>query len=784
MKMSNRKLIIADTVAKLAEAISHINIYQTLAYDIETTGLKPKQEKVIGFSVSGKVGEAYYIPHLTWDSSQHKLVEIHSFDTVKNIIESLKTKELLMWNGSFDVRFTKWYFDVDLREALFADIMLMKHTIEEEGKFSLKGCAIQYQKEIGLDVEEEANKEQVALKVNVAKNGGSVTKANYEMYKADLDVMGVYAAADADLTLRLALLFREKIEKEGLDKFFYDEEVMPLYKYVSITMEENPVKLDLDKIEYYKNKIERDIERLHLEIVEELLAMPEVEEWVTKVAVEKYPARPTGNFAQKVVDHFELPLPKSANGKYSITKKTLKDLPDSIAKSFLLKESVGLEKKILATRLAKRIYPSAAEIDGYLIPWGDIQKTISKELWKESNTGLINISSKKQMGEIVFDHMLFKPLSNTTKGAAKFDDSMIQHLADNGQKWAAKLSDYNKLIKIKSAYMDRFLENNIDGGYYFYFKQHGTLSGRYSSDAQQLPRPKEEGELSPLVLEYNNAIRSFFIAGEDRIFIDADYESLEPHVFAHVSGDEGLRNIFRKGHDFYSTIAIKTEKLSGVSADKKADNFLKKVNAPLRQKAKAYSLGVPYGMSPYALAKSLGVDEDEAKKLYDGYLDGFPELKKWMKSSRIQAKSEGYVNTQTGRIRHLPMVKKLFKKHGDSLLDFKYRKKLEKKLGKEEVLNMYRDYKNGLNNCLNFQIQGLSASIVNRAMIAIMRDFRYENIDGYVCATVHDQIIVNVAKKDIDRATEIVENRMTTVVKLSVDLKAPPEHSVNWRDGH
>jgi len=790
--LMSRRLTVVKNTSQLTRAISHLNKYTTFAYDIETTGLTPKKEKVIGFSFSGEVGEAYYIPHLTWDTTKEKLVEVFSFDKMIGILNILKTKELLMWNGSFDVRFTKYYFGVDLVDALFADVMLMKHTVEEEGHFSLKGCAIQYQKEIGLDVESEANKEQIALKENVAKNGGSTTKACYEMYKADLDVMGVYAAADADLTLRLALLFREKLEREGLDKLYYDNEVMPLYKLVTITMEDNPVQLDIEKIQYYKHKIEQDIKRLHKEVTEEIMSNEAAKEWVKEVAIEKYPAKTTGNFAQKVVEKFGLPLPKSSSGKYSISKKNLEKLPDSIAKSFLLKKGVDLEYKVKLTDLSKFMYPDAYEKDGFLLPWGDVRNEISIELWSDANGGLLNISSKKQMGEVVFDYMKIRPLSKTPSGAPKFDDSMIQWLSENGHEWASKLSDYNKLIKIKSAYMDRFLEKNIDGGYYFYYKQHGTLSGRYSSDAQQLPRPKEDGELSPLVLEYNNAIRSFFIAGEGRSFIDADYESLEPHVFAHVSNDEGLRNIFRKGHDFYSTIAIQTEKLQGVSADKKAENYLKKLNAPLRQKAKAYSLGVPYGMSPYALAKSLGVEQEEAQKLYDGYLNGFPELKKWMAKSKRDAQYKGYVSTQTGRIRHLDKVKEIHAKHGDKILNFKYRqkleKKLEKKLGKAEAIkqvrDLYMDYKNGINNARNVQIQGLSASIVNRAMIAIMKDFIAENIDGYVCATVHDQIIVNVSNLDLDRAKEIVENKMTTTVKLSVDLKAPPEVAQNWRDSH
>jgi len=531
---------------------------------------------------------------------------------------------------------------------------------------------------------------------------------------------------------------------------------------------------------------------LHDAIIENLLTSSKVQKWLEDVSNNKYPPKPTGNYAQRVVERFGLELPKSTSGKYSITKKNIEKLPDSEAKRFLLSEMNTEPKfKVRDTRLARKMYPGYKEEDGWLTPAQDMS-SISVELWEEFNNGKINISSKKQMGEIVFDYMKVRPLTKTLKGTPQFNDSLIQYLADNDFTWANNLSDYNKLIKIKSAYIDRFLDNNQDGKYYFYYKQHGTLSGRYSSDAQQLPRPKEDGELSPLVLEYNNAIRSFFVAGEGRKFIDADYESLEPHVFAHVSGDDGLRNIFRKGHDFYSTIAIQTEKLTGVSADKKSEVYLGKLNKPLRQKAKAYSLGVPYGMTPYALAKTLEVDEKEAKKLYDGYLDGFPELKKWMEQSKIDAQLKGYVKTQTGRIRHLDRVKELHAKHGEKLLNFRYRKTIEKKLAKKlgaqeaskEVKNMYLDYKNGINNSRNVQIQGLSASIVNKAMIAIMKDFMEENIDGYVCATVHDQIIVNVSDLNLDRAIEIVQNKMTTVVKLSVDLKAPPEISDNWRDGH
>ena len=343
---------------------------------------------------------------------------------------------------------------------------------------------------------------------------------------------------------------------------------------------------------------------------------------------------------------------------------------------------------------------------------------------------------------------------------------------------------YNRLLKIKSTYVERFLEREENGRYYFYYKQHGTVSGRYGSDAQQLPRPKEEGDDDPIVVEYTNRVRAFFIHDEGNIFIDNDYESLEPHVFAHVSGDDGLKDIFRNNWDFYSTIAIKTEGLNQYSGDKKADNFLRKLAPKKRNTAKAYALGIPYGMGAYALGKNIGVSTKEADKLVKGYLNGFPELDKWMKRSEMEAKTEGYVKTQVGRVRHLPKVKAIYETIGDNLLDWNYKRKLEYEFGKDQVKSLSRDFVNGLNNAKNVQIQGLSASIVNRAAMEINREFKKRGIAGWVCAQIHDQIVCEVPKENADEAAKIVQDKMENTTKLSIALKAPPMIALNLRDGH
>ena len=421
---------------------------------------------------------------------------------------------------------------------------------------------------------------------------------------------------------------------------------------------------------------------------------------------------------------------------------------------------------------------------------------ISMALWKEKNDGeYINIQSKKHLGELVFDYMGIKPLvsgANTKSGRDKFDMDMIEELSKDYE-WAENLRIYNKLLKIKSTYIDRFVDNHEDGRYYFYFKQNGTVSGRYGSDAQQLPKPKEEGEDAPIIVKYTNIVRAFLTSGPGRKIIDADYESLEPHCFASVSGDVNLQEIFNNGWDFYSTVAIRTEKLDeqrdkypdGVSADKRAPNYLKKLDPVKRNQAKAYSLGIAYGMEAYALGMTLGISQKEAEVLVDGYLNGFPQLKQWRINSRKQVKEHGFIKNKVGRIRHLPKVKKMYDTFGDQIMDWKFRKDLSERYGKDQVLQWYRDYRNGLNNCLNYQLQSLAAAVVNRAAVQINRKLKELGIDGRVQAQVHDQLIINVPEDQAEFVAPIIKEIMENTTKLEgVTLKAPPEISRNWRDGH
>jgi DNA polymerase I-like protein with 3'-5' exonuclease and polymerase domains len=758
--------------------IQHIQESEIIAYDTETDSLNMRKGQIVGFSVSGDIGIGFYLPTMAWSHENESLDELQiegvgCHTIAKKVLNMLIGKKLVMHNASFDCRFTNNFYGVNLLPSLWVDTALLVHTVQEEGAgmgvFGLKPLAISIQEHIGLDVEKAANQEQIELKESIKANGGSTTRASFEIYKADMAILSKYAAADTDLTLRVCTYFLEKLKEENLEKFFFEDEVMPLYKEVTIPMEDMGVDLDMDLLRDTHKRIIVDLEENKKIVLESLIALPETKEWIVDTALREFPPKNKGTWAQRLAQRYTLPLPKSdKTGKYSMGKKLIEELEDSPAKEFLLTGNLDVLDDMEVLR-------------------------ISMSLWKEKNDGeFINIQSKKHLGEIAFQYMGVKALTQTNKGQDQFDMDMIKELSKT-YTWAENLRIYNKLLKIKSTYIDRFIDGEEDGKYYFYFKQNGTVSGRYGSDAQQLPKPKEEGEDAPIIVEYTNIVRAFLTAGKGRKVIDADYESLEPHCFASVSGDKGLQDIFNNGWDFYSTVAIKTEKLeqdkenypNGVSPDKKSPIYLKKLDPVKRNKAKAYSLGIAYGMEAFALSKTLDVDQKVAQELVDGYLNGFPELKKWRENSRIQVKEHGFITNKVGRIRHLPKVKAIYKRFGDQIMDWKFRKDLSEQHGKEKVLQVYRDYRNGLNNCLNYQLQSLAAAVVNRAAVQINRKAIELGIDARVQAQVHDQLIINVDEKDAEMFAPIVQEIMENTTKLEgVTLKAPPEIADNWKEGH
>ena len=268
--------------------------------------------------------------------------------------------------------------------------------------------------------------------------------------------------------------------------------------------------------------------------------------------------------------------------------------------------------------------------------------------------------------------------------------------------------------------------------------------------------------------KYINCIRESIIAGNKRKLIGADVSSLEPHIAAYVSGDPGLIDIFVTGKDFYSAIAIKQFELKDMSAFKDDPNYLGDKNKALRNKTKTYSLAIFYGASGYRIAEVLKCEVEEANKLIEGYLKAFPNIKKFIDKSHFEACTHGKVQTIFGRVRHLQRAKELFSQHGHKLLDSKWARV-------NGLSDERREFKNLLNNSVNFQIQGTAGHVMNRAMLLTARKFKEQNIDASIIMTIHDEQIIEVAEDQAEQALEIVKWSMENAVDISpIKLKAGP----------
>ncbi len=681
-------------------ALTFINNNDVLALDIETDGLNQRSNRIIGIGISNAT-DGIYLPTFVWTGTLLDASSVFSY--AKPLLSSLVGKKLLTWNGGFDIPFIKNFFGIDLLPYLHADVMLMKHTCDEEFPFGLKEVAT---KLWGLD----AKIEKEEMLESIKANGGGPK----DYYKASTETLSKYCIKDALLTFRAYTHYSKELQRQGLEVFYYTDEVMPLYKHVTIPMEQRGVALNIDSLKTEQAAITKDIQAIEA----------------------------------------------------SIQAQIAPYLPD-----------------VFVPWLLNKDYPMQT-YTGKVPVWRKKHAT-QKDAWSVDNPGayMFNLQSKHHLKKLFFDTLGEEPLSRTPTGQPQVDETFLDSVALKYE-WAQQLIVYNKLNKLKSTYIDRFLQEQENGIFYPSFMQHRTVSGRFGSDLQQLPRPLEPNGENDLVSHYTSIIRTFVVCRDNCNLISADYEQLEPSVFSHNSSDPNLIAIFNNGLDFYSEVAIRTEGLTDVSSDKRAPNYLGAINKAKRQKAKSYSLGIAYGMSGYKLKFEVQSTQEEADKLVADYYAAFPKLKETMDALQNSAKKNGYVVSAGGRIRRMPLVQKLYQRHGDCIdNDLELWKKYHNipalyAKAKEDR----KTYKNLMNNALNFPIQSLAASIVNRACINIAKKLKTEKLDAHIIMQIHDEIVVEASQKDTERACQILKQEMETVVKLKVPLRAEPIVGKNFKE--
>lgn len=724
------KVITSD--AEMSELLEDLSKFDLWAVDTETSGLNVRKDIVTDIAFCNGI-TAYNIVHKVYDNNDFVTYVNHN-----KCVEALsKLQKLRTHNGSYDTRIIYHYFGINLIEKIYEDSMLAAHTNDENlFNYGLK--------ELGTSVfGEDATNEKKEMLDSIKLVGGG----DKEYYKADYKVRAKYAMKDVELTWRLCEHYVQLLKAQDLYKFF-QEEPMELYRHVTIYMELFGVPVDVKLLQQSLEEINVDIKSIE-------------------------------NSIHRQIEPFLAPFNKwylEKEHPFQLSGSSLKTLAELTAPIYWPKTKSG------HTFAAKKIEPFKGSdlfkyYSGELRVPEEIKLKVQYALYAASGTErMFNLLSKHHLKKLFFEILKEIPISKTDKGNPQVDDDTLEAFSAK-YSWVKELQTYNKLIKIRGTYIERFLEEQEDGVFYPRYLQHKTTSGRYSGDLQQLPKLYEEGEdVEAVVRKYNDRIRNFFVSGEGHSFIDADYSSLEVVVFADDAQDQALMNIIINKYDLYSQGAINVFNLPEYSADKKAPNFLKNARPELRQQAKAFMLGIRYGLGSYKLHKDLNISQMQAESIIRNYFTAYPKLKLRMDEIIKSAQENGYVKSAGGRIRHLPELKLLYTKYGDTIYDgLELWKKYNEQPATYAAVKADARLASSLrNNALNFPIQSFATTIVSRASIEIAKEMRCRGLKGYICMSTHDEINLRVPNSEIEEAAKILRDKMENTTKLSVPLEAEP----------
>lgn len=350
-----------------------------------------------------------------------------------------------------------------------------------------------------------------------------------------------------------------------------------------------------------------------------------------------------------------------------------------------------------------------------------------------------NLSSPKQLQTILFEKQGIKPLKKTPGGAPSTSEEVLEELALD-YPLPKVILEYRGLAKLKSTYTDKLplMINHKTGRVHTSYHQAVTATGRLSStdpNLQNIPVRSEEGR----------RIRQAFIAQEDYLIVSADYSQIELRIMAHLSRDKGLLAAFAAGKDIHRATAAE---VFGVSLDS--------VSNEQRRSAKAINFGLIYGMSAFGLARQLNIPRKEAQQYMDLYFERYPGVLEYMERTRIQAKEQGYVETLEGRRLYLPDI----------------------------------NASNGVRRAaaeraaINAPMQGTAADIIKRAMIAVDSWLQTEKPRVQMIMQVHDELVFEVHKEELDVATRKIHALMENSTILSVPLLVEVGSGENWDQAH
>lgn len=351
-----------------------------------------------------------------------------------------------------------------------------------------------------------------------------------------------------------------------------------------------------------------------------------------------------------------------------------------------------------------------------------------------------NLSSPKQLQEILFTEQQIPVIAKTPTGQPSTAESVLQELAFD-YRLAAVILEHRGLTKLVSTYIDALPKkiNAQTGRVHTSYNQAVAATGRLSSsepNLQNIPIRNEEGRL----------IRTAFIAPPGQVILAADYSQIELRIMAHLSQDENLLTAFANGWDIHTATAAEIFHLAR-----------EEVSSEQRRRAKAVNFGLIYGMSAFGLAKQIGVERHDAQHYIDTYFQRYPKVLEYMNRTRQQAHEQGYVETLCGRRLYLPEI---------------------------NARNLMRQ-KAAERTAINAPMQGTAADIIKKAMISIAHwQNAQEKPSARMIMQVHDELVFEVAEQEVDASSATIRQIMEHALPLSVPLLVSIGSGANWDAAH
>ena len=351
-----------------------------------------------------------------------------------------------------------------------------------------------------------------------------------------------------------------------------------------------------------------------------------------------------------------------------------------------------------------------------------------------------NLSSPKQLQEILFDKLALPVIKKTPKGAPSTNEEVLEELA-HSHALPRLILEHRGLAKLKSTYTDKLplMVNGKTKRVHTSYHQAVTATGRLSSrdpNLQNIPVRNEEGR----------RIRQAFIARDGFKIVAADYSQIELRIMAHLSQDKGLLDAFAQGKDIHRATA---SEVFGIPLDE--------VTSEQRRSAKAINFGLIYGMSAFGLSQQIGVERREAQRYMDLYFERYPGVLDYMERTRQQASAQGYVETLDGRRLYLPEINS--------------KNAIRRKASEREAINA--------------PMQGTAADIIKKAMIVVDNWICNECPDDvHMIMQVHDELVFEVRESYLDSANAMIHQLMETSMELAIALKVEVGIGNNWDEAH